>query len=123
MWVADLLAVSSAFGIFAVTAALLTVAAIVTGILGVYPTTWFLITGTLISLLVVVFSAYASAARERDARLALPVQPAPPAHSARPVTGAKALGPDAGAPVIDDRDGSFTIIDDLGPPLPYQASA
>jgi hypothetical protein len=112
--VADLLGVSSAFGIFAVTAALLTVAAIVTGILGVYPATWILIIGTLISLLVVVFSAYADAARERDARLA------PPARS---IPGTRAVEPEVVAPVIDDRDGSFTIIDDLGPPLPYQASA
>jgi hypothetical protein len=115
--VADLLGVSSAFGIFAVTAALLTVAAIVTGILGVYPATWILIIGTLISLLVVVFSAYASAARERDARLA------PPAQPARSISGTKTTEFEVAAPVIDDRDGSFTIIDDLGPPLPYQASA
>ncbi len=114
VWVADLLSVSSAFGIVALSAVLLTAVAIVTGILGVYPATWWLITGTLVASLVVVFIAYANAARERDAR---PVRdPSGPASAADDPSARPAA-------VIDERDGSFTIIDELGPPVRHQAQA
>jgi hypothetical protein len=99
VWLLDLLATWWGL-VFVLVAAVFGMAAIATLSLGVDLVAWLSTTGTLVSLLIVVFLAYIGAASERDA---------PPSKAGdRP---AKAVDPRRS---IENGDGSYTITDTLG---------
>lgn len=99
VWLLDLLASTWAL-VFVLVAAVFGMAAIATVSVGVDLAAWWSITGTLVSLLIVVFLAYIGAASERDA---------PPAKA-----GDRPMRTHDRPRSIENGDGSYTITDTLG---------